>query len=168
MKNKTNHNTGFTLLETSLYVAIVATLVFGIGAFVNLVSSARIKGQAVNEVNAQAIQVMQAITYAIRNAAHVVSPGVGENQTHLEVVDIENNTISFNLNDGVLYVNRSGENTSLTNSRVTMTDLEFKNLSKPSTPDIIQINFTLNHVDELGGEPYNYSKTYVGTAALSK
>lgn len=168
-----NHTTkcgwrGFTLLEMILYLAILSTLVFGIASFVNLISVARVKNQTITEVEGQALQIMEIMTQAIHNAESITTPTFGQNQNNLSLLDSNNNTVEFGLADGVVTVDRGVGPVSLNNDRVALSNLEFKNLSRSGTRDIIQINFTLSHNNNSGEQLYNYSRTYVAATRLLK
>lgn len=161
-------NYGFSLLEVVLYLAILSTLVFGIGLFVNLVSVARVRNQTMTEVDQQALQIIQNITMAIHNAKSVTAPTIGQNQDNLIIVDSGNNTNTFALNSGILSVDKGAGFINLNNGLIIVTDLLFKNLSRAGTPDIIQINFTVTYKNDSNNQNYNYIKNYVASAYLSK
>ncbi len=167
LRNKNQNKRGFTLLEVTLYIAILSTLVFGIGAFINLVSTVRVKSHVVSEVNQQALQIIQTLTVDIRTANNITIPSIGQAGASLTLTDSSSNEVEFTLTDGVLSVDRGAGAVELSNSRVVLSDLEFKNLSRPSTPDMIHITFTLSYVNDINHESYDYSKTYVATALLS-
>lgn len=54
----------------------------------------------------------------------------------------------------------------LINSRVTVSNLTFSNLSRPGTPGTVRIQFTLTHINPEGRQEYNFSKTFYDTATL--
>lgn len=161
-------NRGFSLLEISLYLAILSTLVFGIGAFVNLVSVTRIKNQTMTEVDQQAFQIIENVTQTIRNANTVVFPTIGQISSSLTMVDGDNNTVVFEIVGDKFTVNRGNGVINLSNEKVTVENLLFKDLSRVGTPAVIQINFTISYNNISGNQNYNYSKTYVASASLFK
>ena len=89
---------GFTLVEVILYVAILSTLVFGIASFVDLISVTRVKNQTINEVDQQAVQIIQNIAQNIRNAKSITTPTIGQSGSNLVILDVSNNTITYALN----------------------------------------------------------------------
>ena len=163
-----NKNYGFTLLEVILYLAILSTMVFGIGSFVNLVSVSRVKNQVMTEVDMQAFQIIQNITEDIRNAKSIVSPTIGQNQNSLTIINTDDSQKVFVLEGDTFTVNNGTGAIDLNNNQVLVKELIFKNLSRTETPDIIQINFTISYNNNSGNENYNYSKSYVASAYLSK
>jgi hypothetical protein len=54
----------------------------------------------------------------------------------------------------------------LTNSKVEVTNLTFKNLSRSGTPGIVQVSVTLARINDSNRNEYDYEKTFVTSAAL--
>lgn len=165
---RVTNKSGITLLEVILYLAILSTLVFGIGSFVDLVKNVRVKNQVIAEVDQQALQIIQIITQTIHNAQSISSPTLGQEQSSLVLVDLNNNFFIFALADDSITIDRGVGAVNLNNDRVLASDLLFKNLSRAGTPDIIQINFTLTYNNDLDNQIYNYSKTYVTATRIFK
>jgi type II secretory pathway pseudopilin PulG len=55
----------------------------------------------------------------------------------------------------------------LTGDDVQIDNLTFKNLSRSSTSNLIQISFTLSHVNSSGRNEYDYQKTFTASAELA-
>lgn len=68
---------GFTLIELLLYVAIVGILLLSAVGFFALSTEARVKNQAISEVNQQGVAAMDNILQSIRNATAVTAPALG-------------------------------------------------------------------------------------------
>ncbi len=159
---------GFTLIEVVLYLAILSTLVFSLSSCVSLISNARVKNQTMAEVGGQALQIVQVLNRIIHDAQSVTTPTVGDEQQSLSLVDSDDNPVTVTLTDGSITINRGSGAESLHNDRITASNVEFKNLSRPGTPDIIQINFTLSYKNDFSNSIYDYSKTYVSAVRLYK
>jgi type II secretory pathway pseudopilin PulG len=54
----------------------------------------------------------------------------------------------------------------LTNGKVELSNLSFKNLTRSGTPGVVQISFTISRLNPNNRNEYDYQKTFVGTAAL--
>jgi hypothetical protein len=54
----------------------------------------------------------------------------------------------------------------LTNDKVTLSGLSFKNLSRSGTPGVVQVSFTVSRVNGSGKNEYDFQKTFTGTAAV--
>lgn len=160
---------GFTLLEVLLYTSIGGILVFILANITFITMESRVKGQVINEVNGQGVQVMQVITQTIRNSESIISPTAGINGTTLSLNVTGANPTVFSQTGDQLFVSESGgASVALTSSRVKATNLSFHNVSRTGTSGSIKIVFTLTHVNNTGRNEYNYSKTFYGSASLRK
>lgn len=54
----------------------------------------------------------------------------------------------------------------ITNSKVLVSNLSFKNLSRPGTPGIVQISFTISRANPNGRNEYSYEKTFTTSVAV--
>jgi len=154
----------FTLIELLLYISIAGVMILSISIFLFTVLQSRVKNQTIAEIEQQGTQVMQIITQTIRNSSSIISPSQGNNSTSLEV-DNNGTPTNFDLSGGIIRVNE-GMVVNLTNSRITVSGLDFYNLSQDNTIGTIRIQFTLTHINPAGRNEYNYSKTFYGSASL--
>lgn len=60
----------------------------------------------------------------------------------------------------------SGNVVPLTNAKVQVSSVTFKNLSRSNTPGAVQVSFTVSRVNTSGRNEYDYQKTFTATAAL--
>ena len=160
---------GYTLIELLLYVAIVGVLLSAVTAFFGVTTDARIKNQTVNEVNTQGTFAMDYITQTIRNATSVTSPAAAATDSQLTLV-VPTGTLSptvFNLSSGVLQV-KEGTATAiaLTNSKVQVTNLTVKNLTRSGTSGTVQVSITVSRVNTANDADYDYTRTFTTTAAI--
>jgi len=163
------HRRGFTLIELLLYVAISSAILLVTSLFLQTLLESRIKNQTIAEVEQQGLQVMQIITQALRNADSINFPVQGESAASLSINTIEtgNNPTLFDLVSDAIRIKEGGASPiALTNSRVAVSDLTFKNLSHTSTPGTIRVRFMLTHVNRGGRTEYNFSKIFYGSASL--
>lgn len=61
----------------------------------------------------------------------------------------------------------AGAVTALTNDKIQVSNLSFKNLSRSGTPGSIQISFTLSRVNPNNRNEYQYQKTFTGSAEVA-
>ena len=80
-----SHQTGFTLVEMVLYVSICSILLLSLSMFLSFLLSARVRSQAITEVNQQGLQVMNIVTQTIRNGRSIQIPGTGVSSTSLAI-----------------------------------------------------------------------------------
>lgn len=129
----------------------------------------RIKNQTIAEVEQQGLQVMQAITQIVRNADTINSPAVGTSSASLSLNTYTalNNPTVLDLTGGLARIQEGGTTAvPLTNGRVIVSGITFQNLSRASTPGVVRIQFTVTHVNTVGRNEYNFSKTFYGSASL--
>lgn len=161
---------GFTLVEMILYVAICSLFLLTLSTFLTFLLGARIRSQAIAEVNQQGFQIMHAMTSTIRNGRSVEVPALGSSSSTLSVttgVPILDPTL-FYASSGVLIIKEaSNQPIPLTNSRIAVSPLLFENVSSSSSPDrIIRISFTINHTNQSGRYEYTFTKSFTGSATL--
>lgn len=165
----TSRTSGFTLIELLLYVAIVGSLLTAASLFFATTAESRIKNQSMTEVNEQGTLLMEQITQTIRNADSITAPAAGATAASLTVA-VPTAGLSptiFDLNGNTLQIKEgTGATVPLTNSKVTVSGLSFKNLTRSGTPGIIQVSFTISRVNTAGRNHYDYQKTFTSSAAL--
>jgi len=169
-KELKNKNTGFTLIETLVYVAIFSIFVGSLVYFLNLMTTSRINNQITLEVNNQGNDVIRIITQSVRNADNIDSPLISSTSSSLELLT-SNPTTSptiFSEIDGVLYITEGGGSpVALTNNKVAISNLVFSNLSLPGTPGSIQVRFTMSSI--VSNPNYiNKLVNFYGTGTIKK
>lgn len=169
MKNFKQTKKGFTLIELMLYVSLFAVMIFTISAFFSTQLVANTKNQTILEVETQGRISMEYILSAIRNSGDVNSPTLGNTASvlSLNVYDASKDPTVFDVSLGSLRVTE-GVNSpiSLTNEKVTVSGLNFYNLSKASTPGALQVEFTISYINTSGRNEYEFEKTFIGGATL--
>ena len=168
--NVSSRNTGgFTLIELLLYVSIVGSLLIALSLFFATTADARIKSQSIAEVDQQGMLTMDRILQSIRNADAINSPAAGSTAASLSLA-VQTASLSptiFDLQAGAIQVKEgTGVTLPLTNSKVTLSDLSFKNLSRSGTPGLVQVSFTISRTNLAGRAEYTYQKTFTSSAAL--
>lgn len=160
---------GFTLIELLLYISLVSIMIFSIVTLYMGLVAARVKNQAVGEVEQQATQVIQIITQTARNATAINSPSLNSSGTllSLAVVDGTKNPTVFDSSAGVMRITEdAGSAAALTSGSVVVSGLTFSNLSSSGSPGTVRVQFTLTFVNPSGRNEYDYSKTFYGSASI--
>lgn len=167
IKNKKSN--GFTLIELLISISVVGILIIGITDFYFTIVSSRIKNQTIADVEQQGTSASKLLTQLVRNATEITSPVVGASGTML-TLDSEDAALDPTIIDASLNRLRIREGAAspvfLTTTSVTLSDLTFTNLSRASTPGVVQISFTLTHINQPGTQGYDYVKTFTTSAAL--
>lgn len=160
---------GFTLIELLLYVSIASIMLLVTFLFLSTLLESRVKNQTIAEVDSQGVQVMQLMTQTIRNANGINTPATSTSASTLALsaTSTQYTPTVFDLSSGVVRMAEgAGSAVPLTNVRVVVSGLTFSNLSGSSTPGVVRVQFTLTVVNNSGRNEYNYSKTFIGSAAL--
>lgn len=169
MKSKIKLNSGFTLVELLLYIALVSFIVLTLSVFFSMILSSRVKNQTIAEIEQQGTQVMQNVIQSIRNAESINSPSQGASAAALSLRSLTGSLdpTVFDLSGGAIRIKEgSGSEINLTSPRVVASGLDFYNLSRDNSPGAIRIAFTLTFLNPDGQNDYDYTKTFYGTANI--
>lgn len=171
---KRNKNTipklvsGFTLVETIIYVAIFSMLIGAIFSFVGTLQISRTHNQLILEVNDQGSRISRIISSTIHSASSINSPTASSTATILSLVMASstiNPTVFSVGGDGVLYITEGAENAvALTNNKVSIDNLLFENYSKPVTPGVIRFSFIIKNTASSTKD--FYSNNFYGSGAI--
>ena len=168
--NIKHHIKGFTLVEMILYVSICAILLLSLSTFLSFLLGARVRSQAITEVNQQGFQVMSLMTQAIRNGRSIQSPGIGATSSSLSLTAVNSllNPVVFSVSSSTLRITEGSKSpVALTNSHIQVSALTFHNISSTSsTEKIIRISYTIDFINLSGRSEYTYTKTFNGSATL--
>ncbi len=125
-------NSGFTLIETLMYSAIVTGfLTFALTISYQLIDSSDRSTDLV-ELNENQQFVTEKIGWALSNVSAINTPASGVTSATLSVnrLSYSGNPIVISLSGGIVYISTSSlPAVPLTNSRVTISGLIFKNLN---------------------------------------
>ena len=166
---KKNQKKGFTLIELMLYVGIISTVVFISSVFLIMLLQSREKNQTISEIEENGVQIMETITQTIRNSEGINSPSSGSSSGSLSLgmTDGSKDPTIFDLSGSTIRITEgSGSSVPLSSSRVELTGLSFKNLSRPNTPGNITVQFTMTHFNPGSRNEFEWSKTFYGSASL--
>src|SRR3989344_2245720 len=154
-----NYQKGFTLIELLLYVAIASIIVFTTAYLLQFTLQSRVKNQTITEVEQEGAQVTQLITQTIRNGTAINSPTIGNsaNSLSVNVITGANSPTVFDLSSGAVRIKEGASAAvNLTSSRVTVSSLDFQNLSRVDTPNTIRISFTISFTNSSGRNEYSF------------
>lgn len=146
---KLKSKNGFTLIELLLYVSLSAIVLVVIVMFVSSLLEARVRNQTIATVDGEGNRAVSLITQTVRNSIAINSPSIGTESAMLSLntgVGGNDPTV-FSLVSGAIMMTE-GANTpvALTSNLVVISNLNFRNLSRPGTPGNVDITFTADHV----------------------
>src|SRR3989344_1949018 len=144
-KSLQNMNSGFTLVEMILYIAIVAIFMTGLVYFTLDIVYGREKSYVHQEVNQNTRFAAKRIAYEIKNAKSIISPLSGSSSSiSLEYADANRNPTVINISgDGRITIGYGSSGNCptsspcfLTGNKVNVTAINFTNLSSGDSTNI--------------------------------
>ncbi len=162
---------GFTLVEFLLYLSIFATILSLAGGFLWNIIFGNIKSGSYQEVQQNGRFALLKISQEIKRATGINSPSIGSssNTLSLEMASPSLNPTTFDVADGKLRITQgiSGPY-ELTSDSVTVTNLQFTNLSYQNTPGTIRIEINVEHKNPENRNEYEASIDLKTTVSLEK
>ena len=147
--NYNSNQKGFTLIELLLYITLASAILFVTSMFAISLLEARVKNQTIATVDQEGNQAMAIITQTLRNATAINSPTIGTDSAVLSLntgVAGKDPTV-FDLSSGVIRMTEGANPpVALTSNLVIISNLNFRNLSRPGTPGNVDVTFTVDHI----------------------
>jgi len=162
---------GFTLLEFLLYIGLVGIILTVSGAIGLNVLFGKAKLMSIEEVSQNTRFTIEKIANRVRNAEAINSPSQGTfaSTLSLQMMDPSKNPTVFDLSGGVVRIKEgTGSTVDLTSSEVTVTTLQFSNISYLNTPGTVRIQMTIKLVNVENRQEYKFEKTFYTTANIRK
>ncbi len=165
---------GFTLVEIILYVGIFSLIIGGIVGLATLSIAERTKNEIRADLDYQGQAVMANISQTIRQAKTVTFPTAGNNGANL-ILQMTDSAIDpttfYNLDKTSYHAIAEQEGSpatenQLTNSRITLSNLKFTNMSVGSTANSVLVQFTLTYHNQLNRAEFDYSQDFSGGATI--
>lgn len=160
---------GFSLIEFIIYIGIVAVILLVAFNFGWEIIYGNIKSQAIREVQQNARFSMEKITRVIKEAKVVNSPTSGNsaNSLSLEMTDPDLDPTVLGVSGNKVQITQGTFGPyELTNDRVSVSNLQFTNLSYENTPGTVRIEMTIDSVNPTGRQEYEVSFGLKSTASL--
>lgn len=170
MKRHSKQASGYTLIELLLYVVIIGSLLGAVVSFFGTVTEARVKNQTVAEVNDQGTAAMDYITQTIRGATSISAPATGGVAATSLTLVVPTGALSptvFSLSGTTLQVKEGVDPAvALTSGDMQISNLSFKNLTRPGTSGVVQVSFTIARTNPNNRNEFDYQKTFTGSAEV--
>lgn len=157
------NKSGFTLVETLIYLAIIGVVVTSFVSFGISIMEARNKNLAAGEVRANAREALSFMTQKIRNCQDIASPAENE-AGEILALDMPDDAgqMVFYTENGTLFVSSSGSTQFMTSNQVDVSNLQFLRAGSGS----VKINFTIKFRDD-DSRDFHFSED-VETAATMR
>jgi len=157
---------GFTLIETLIYLAIVALAVTSFLVFSIGIANSRTKNYVSQEVQGNSRTGLDLITQRIRAATglNTASSTFGADPGVLSLVMADNaknpTIIDLSADDGVLQIAEGvGSTVPITSDEVKVTNLVFGDLSASSTRENIRIEITVEYNNNSNDVEFTYTQS---------
>lgn len=160
---------GFTLIETIIYIAILAMTVTAFVTFGLSVAKAGSKNQVVAEVTGNGLSAMEIISQKIKSADSVVSPTKGNSGSSI-ILDMPNtaDNITIDVSGGRLrYSSGLSPAMYLTSAAVTVSNLNVTNFARGNRPDNLTYSFTVEYALS-GSLEFTYTKDFTTSVSRRK
>jgi type II secretory pathway pseudopilin PulG len=162
---------GYTLIEILLYIAVFPVILLSAIGLFYTVTQSHIKTTIIQEVEQQGTMIVDQISQSIQSAESVDSPGILSPSSTLLITTDEPTSVSasYEVIDNNLAVSYNGGSPiALHNQKVSVNNLEFKNLGTEEGLSSIQFSFTLSYNSESSASEYNYEQKFFGAGSLRK
>jgi type II secretory pathway pseudopilin PulG len=174
ISTKPSNQAGFTLVEVILYVGIFSLIIGGIVGLATLSTAERVKNQNRADLDYQGQALMAMITKTIRQATSVTSPSPGDSDSTLTLsmfdprIDPTNFDTQSQSGYNAAEIRQGNPEVSslLTNSRITVSNLKFSNMSVGGTANSIMVQFDLTYRNQLARPEFDYTETFRGGATI--
>lgn len=158
---------GFTLVEVTVYVAIVAGIMTTLVLFSLNLIQVRAKQRVIHNVEANAARIFERLADAARHAegintgASTFGADPGTLSVNMVTVGVDPTIFTLTANDGVFQANEGGAgNVAITTDDVSITNLTFTNLTSADDVGIIKVDFTVAAVNSSGNPLYSYDESF--------
>ncbi len=147
-------------------------MVVVISSFVQLMFEARAKHQTVAEVEQQGQIVMNMITQSVRKGKAVCAPAINATSTSALSIDTgtgcaANAPTIYDLSGATLRIKEAAATQiNLTNSRVSVSSFEARDLTVAGGKRSVRISFTLAYAGGSTKNEYTYSKVFQASGSL--
>jgi type II secretory pathway pseudopilin PulG len=160
---------GFSLIETLLYISVFSVVVFLIFGVYGIVIESKVRQRTLTEVSEEGSRMMQIMTQTVRNAVSLNAPLPTETGyvLSLYVIDPLKNPTLFYVNDNNLLIAEGGGTPVVLNSNnLSVSNLEFSNLSGSGTNGTVNIKFTLSSNSTNIQKIYQFSQDFESNATV--
>ncbi len=158
----------FTLIEFTIYVAIISTIsVLMVGFLWNIIFG-NIKETSYQEVQQNARFALAKIIQEVKKSTEISNPlpgGPPVNSLTLTMAD--NSSTIFDVVNGKLRITQGNRGPyELTSDQVTVSNLNFTNLSYQDTPGTVRVEMTIDHINPGARTEYEASFSLKSSIAL--
>lgn len=169
--NKFYSQSGTTIVELILYVAIVAGLLVGVGGVSMNMFESKAKGLAVGEVSFAASRALSVIEEAVRGAQSITLPLIGNASTSVTLATASpssNPTVIRSSGDNIEMIIGTNPPVLLFPSALRVSNVQFQNVSYPGPfrQGSVRVSFTVDAGTNMLTQSYRFSSSFASTATI--
>ena len=167
---------GFTLIETLVYIVVLAIIMLVVFSFIFWLSQSATKNKAMREALNNAKRAMEIMTHEIKEAVGIYIPtsifSTSSGQLSLETLNYlpegeEKSYVDFFLCQNRLCLKKEGKDPiAITSERVEVRKLEFIQIATTSTVPSIKISLEVDYKSSANKPEYRASVKIISTASL--
>ena len=161
---------GFTLIELSIYITLVAGILIMATSFAWNIINSRTKTISISSVEQEGRYILEKFSQSVHQASAMSLPATGAsgNQLVLTMADAPSNPIIISTSSNKLYFQRgAGSAVQMHSDNVIVTSVSFTNLSTADGKTRnVQINLTLEHINPNQRREREYQKDFTTSAEL--
>ncbi len=163
----------FTLIETIVYISIVGVIIVAASTLAINVFQSYEKNSNYQNIQNNSRFILNRITDEIESAEAInLADSIFDQDNgklSLQTNSAQTNPTIFQIESGILTIKQgTAESIPLTNTDITISQLNFQNLSAPKTSGTIKITITLNYLNLGNRADQNASLTLTSSANLHK
>lgn len=162
----TKNQSGFTLVEFLIYIAIIGAILVGFIQFILSTAAARSETRATSEVNANMRFALDIMEQKIHGAQNILTP-LEQSSAASIVLDMPSLApdITFSVGNGVLNLTEQGGSAvPVTSKDVTVELFSVTNHARPGERDNLRISFVVR--SNITGVESRYSRAVILTASI--
>lgn len=169
--NQSHSQSGTTIVELILYVAIVAGLLVGVGGVSMNMFEAKAKGLAVGEVSLAASHALYVIEESVREAQSITLPLLGNASTSVTLVTAipsTNPTVIRASGNNIEMIIGANPPILLFPSTLRVSNVQFQNVSYPGVgrQGSVRVSFTIDSGTNTVEQQYRFSGAFASTATI--
>lgn len=165
-------NSGFTLMEILIYVAVFSMIITVLFSFIVWLWHSNIKTQVMRETLANVEGAMQRMTHEIRDAQSIYTPTTTSTQLSLEILRYlpegeSSSYLDFFLCETQLCLKKEAQDPiALTSDKVEIKNLSFSQVTAGTSTGSIQINLRAQYKNPQNLSEYQASVDVTSTVSL--
>jgi hypothetical protein len=167
MFTKTQRRAGSTMVELVIYMALLGIVITSVMPLLFMSAEDRLLQQTISVVEENGTQVLQNLTFRIRNGERIISPIMGQSGSVLVVQTASGatNPTVIGYNSGAIVIVEGTHQQTITSSQIGVLDFRVRNTSTSATRQSVEIAFHITRTTRLL-QPHYYLQYFNTSIAL--